>query len=60
MTYPGAELRRRNKALSAGWSEPKIAHRPRNDVQVEQGAFSREGLAAPPAKTAPLFSFAVG
>jgi hypothetical protein len=44
MTYPGAESRRKNKALSAGWSEPTIAHRPTNVVQEEQGHFRRRRL----------------
>jgi hypothetical protein len=59
MTYPGAELRRKNKALSADWSEPTIAHRPTNVVQEEQGAFFEKRPRSTPGKTALLFMLTI-
>ena len=47
MTYPGAESRRKNKALSAGWSEPTIAHRPTNVVQEEWAHFPGHAAGTP-------------
>ena len=44
MSYPGAELRWLNMALSADWSEPKIAHRPENDVQAGLKPSSTAGV----------------